>query len=235
MSARLEPNANANQTQPRRSYVYAHLDERGTPFYIGQGVGRRAWDHDRHPLWYRYVEKHLKGKYEVVILEENLTPKQAGQIESAWIAQESETLVNWFNMSRKTDFEAIDSYHKLRKANLSLFAEGREKEKTAPEEAVALYRETLARVAEYASIQAERGLIGQLLNEEIAETGLRGELQILDRLTLCLVRLGRDAEASEAAEQYFAKYRADLSLSVAAKIFKRVNKASATKTPNPSI
>ncbi|MFZ0927034.1 MAG: hypothetical protein WAN11_00425 [Syntrophobacteraceae bacterium] len=143
VSQRLERNPNANQTRPRRCYVYAHVDKQGTPFYIGQGVGRRAWDHDRHPLWHRYVEKHLKGDYGVVILEDNLTPKQAQKVESAWIAQESETLVNWFNMSRQTDFEAMDRYHTLRKANLSLFAEGKEIENTAPQEAVALYQESL--------------------------------------------------------------------------------------------
>ena len=140
VSARLERNPDAHQKQPRRSYVYAHLDERGTPFYIGRGVGRSAWNHDQHPLWHRYVEKHLKGNYEVVVLEDNLTPEQAEEIKSAWMAQESETLVNWCNMSRQTDFEAIDRYHMLRKANLSLVAEGKAIEKTAPQEAVALYR-----------------------------------------------------------------------------------------------
>lgn len=235
VSARLERNPDAHQKQPRCNYVYAHLDERGTPFYIGRGVGRSAWNHDRHPLWHRYVEKHLKGNYQVVVLEDNLTHEQAEEIKSAWMAQESETLVNWCNMSRQTDFKAIDRYHMLRKANLSLVAQGKATEKTAPQEAVTLYRESLERVAEYASIQAERGLVGQLINEERAETGLRGELQILDRLTLCLVRLGRDIEASEVVEQYFANYRADLSLSAAAKILKRVNKAPVTKTPYPSL
>ena len=223
-SPRLERNPNAHQTQPRRSYVYAHLDEQGTPFYIGQGVGRRAWNHDRDSLWHRHVEKHLNGKYEVAILEDNLTRKQAEKVESAWIDQESETLVNWENMSRPRDFAAIEEKHKLRKVNLSLFTEGKQKEKTAPEEAIVIYRRSLAEVAQYASIQPERGLVGQLIDEEIAEAGLHGELQILDRLTLCLVRLGRDIEASEVAEQYFAKYKADLSLSTAEKILKRVKK-----------
>ena len=67
------------------------------PFYIGKGTGRRAWQDDCHPLWHRYVKNHLQGKYSVVILADDLTADRAEELESAWITQESETLVNWIN------------------------------------------------------------------------------------------------------------------------------------------
>lgn len=46
---RLEPCADTNQVSPRGSYVYAHYDEKGTPFYIGKGKARRAWDNSQAP------------------------------------------------------------------------------------------------------------------------------------------------------------------------------------------
>lgn len=41
--------ATADQTNPRRFYVYAHEDKSGNIFYVGKGTGRRAWSPDRHP------------------------------------------------------------------------------------------------------------------------------------------------------------------------------------------
>ena len=219
-------NPAADQSHPKRSYVYAHLDEHGTLFYVGKGNGRRAWTDDRHPLWHRYVEKHLHGKYSVAILEDDLTPEQAEEIESIWIAQESDTLVNWINMNRATDFKASARYHELRNANLVTCAEAKAKEKTSPDAAVLLYQQALEKLAEYAPIQPDLGLVGKLIDEDIAEYGLRGELQILDRLTLCLVRLGRGTEAKAAATAYFSAYRRDAQLSGAQKIEQRVAKAA---------
>ena len=233
VAARRERNLGTSQSQPKRSYVYAHLDEYGTPFYIGKGVARRAWNDDRHPLWHRYVEKHLRGKYSLVILEDDLTPMEAEETESVWIAQETETLVNWVNMSRPTDFKASAHYHELRNANLALIAQAKDKEKTDLGGAVTLYKQAIERLAEYAKIQPDKGLVGKLLDEEIEEVGLRGELQILDRLTLCLVRLGRGSEASAAATSYFARYRADTLLSAAKSIQQRV--AKAVMAPNTAV
>ncbi len=177
-------------------------------------------------MWHRYVRTRLQGKYSVVILVDDFTSIEAEQAESEWIAQESETLVNSLNLGAKTDFEALDRYHSLRNANNQLIALARKMEKANPEETIRLYYQALANIEPYATIQAEGGLYGQLLDEERAEVGIGGELSLLDRLTLCLIRAGRGSEAATVTAQYFSKYRADEALAGAARIKKRVAKAA---------
>jgi len=159
-------------------------------------------------------------------LVDDLTSIQAEEAESEWIAQESETLVNWVNLGRKTDFKALDRYHSLRNANRQLVASAREMEKSHPEEAIRLYYQALANIEPYANIQAEGGLLGQLIDEERAEFGITGDLSVLDRLTLCLLRASRGSEASTVRAQHFSKYHADDPLVRAGPIKKRVAKAA---------
>lgn len=224
MSEHLKPCPLAEQERPKKYYVYGHFDEHGVPFYIGKGTGRRAWKNDRHELWHRYVKNHLNEKYSVVILVDDLTSDQAEHIESLWIAQESETLVNWINYNRETDFEAIEKYHNLRNSNRQLIALAREQEKLNSDEAINLYYKALGNIESYATIQPELGLVGSLLDESLKENGINGEIQILDRLTLCLGRSGRETEAIEVTKQYFTKYRSDHALSAAVRIKKRNEK-----------
>lgn len=216
----------ADQSSPRRHYVYAHMDEKGVPFYIGKGFRRRAWEKDRHPLWHRYVEKRLQGKYSVVILADDMSAEEAESLESQWIAQEAETLVNWVNAGRKTDFAALDRYHTLRRANRALVDQAKATETTDLPKAVEMYRQAISALRDYVSlVPAEKGIVGDLLHEEIEEFGRYGDLVILDRLTMCLVKLGCAKEAEQETAQYFAEYRADLGLAGAERISKRVSKA----------
>lgn len=225
---KLKPSSSANQDAPKRDYVYAHLTMDEVPFYIGKGTGRRAWDDSRHGLWHRYVANHLDSKYKIVILVDDLAPERAEELESAWIAQESETLVNWINFGRKTDFEALKRFHALQGENRERVARARQMEKSEPDLAIASYYEALRNIAAYAKLRTEGGLVGTLLDEERTEYGYSGELMVLDRLTLCLVRLGRGSEAKAVAEQYFNEYRCDERLSAAGAIKKRVAKAAAS-------
>jgi hypothetical protein len=221
----LEFDKNADQHRPRQSYVYAHLDRTGTVFYVGKGVGRRAWSPDRHPLWKRYVDNHLGGEYQVRIIRDNLTDERAEDLEAAWTSQCSDTIVNWSNMGREIDSEALVRYHSLRDANRVLIQNARMVEKQDLEEAVSMYAQAIDAAQAYASISYEKGLVGRLREEEKAEFGTGGEIMALDRLTMCLVKLGRAAEAAERADNYFTLYRRDLQYAVRGSIAKRIEKA----------
>lgn len=223
----LEPAPDAGQENPRRNYVYAHLDSAGKFFYVGKGDGRRAWSKDRHPLWRRYVEKHLGDRYQVRILQDNLSTDEAEEVEADWIAQCSEGLVNWQNMGRPTDLQALDQFHNLRNANRALIQQAKTIEKGDLAEAVRMYLQAVEAIRAYAFIDYEKGLVGQLLREEADEFGRSGEIEALDRLSICLIKLGRVAEAANHANSYFELYRLDTNLSSSQRIAKRIRKALA--------
>lgn len=222
---RLCPDPSANQSHPRGSYVYAHLDQSGNIFYIGKGAGNRAWSDDRHPLWHRYVERRAGGKYEVQILMEGLSAEEAERLESQWLAQEVATLVNWTNMARRSDYGAIDRFHRLRNANRAMAQLARELEKGAPAQAAEKYVAAIAAIGEYAFIKFELDLVGDLIDDENSEFGFSGDLAILERYTMVLVKLGRAPEAKVAIDGYIAKYKRDQSRSSFQKICARVEKA----------
>lgn len=221
-SEHLIPLPDVSQKSPKQHYVYGHFDEHGIPFYIGKGKGRRAWDNNRHPLWHRYVQKHLNGKFSVVILIDNLSSDRAEEEESNWITQETDTLVNWVNYNRKTDYSAIDKFHKLRDENRALVESAHEIEQSNRDEALKAYYQALENIAAYAYVQPDCGLVGKLINEEREENGIRGDMSILNKLINCLVKMNRKDEAAEIAKQYFAKYRADEALSSALRIKNKI-------------
>lgn len=223
-SKHLEPAADADQEKPRKHYVYAHVDGGGRIFYIGKGVGRRAWSKDRHLLWCRFVEKHLNGKYDVQILQDNLTSAQADELEAAWIAQCGDSLVNWSDMGRAIDLDALARHSKLRDANRALIREARRVEGRDIERAVAMYAQAIEAIHFYAFINYEKGLVGKLLAEDATELGHTGEFEALDRLTMCLLRLGRPEGAESCAQEYYSLYRRDRRARASERIAKRIGK-----------
>ena len=215
----------ADQISPRGFYVYAHVDRNGTIFYVGKGTGRRAWSDDRHYLWHRYLATRTSGQYKVLILADGLSADDAERLESRWLSQEVKTLVNWINLARKSDYAEIARCRDLRDANRTLIKSARDLEKTAPEEAASKYAEALAELDKYAFINSELGLVGELIDEDCAEHGYGGDLTILDRYSIVLIKLGRADEARLALERYAIKFRRDNCRSAIESIRSRIDKA----------
>jgi tetratricopeptide (TPR) repeat protein len=163
----------------------------------------------------------------VRILRDNLSEEEVEEIEAECIAQCSDTVVNWVNMGRETDFETLDRRNALRDMNIALIQQARNIEKYDLEKAASMYIRAIEAIQNYAFITYEKGLVGQLLEEETVEFGVHGEADALDRLTICLIKLGRPLEASEHTTKYFAQYRRDLEYAVANRIEKRISKALA--------
>jgi len=56
-------------------YVYTHEDMEGNIFYIGRGVGNRAWSKKRNKFWNEKVNQI--GDYEIKIAYDKLTKEEA--------------------------------------------------------------------------------------------------------------------------------------------------------------
>jgi hypothetical protein len=215
----------ANQNNPRKFYVYAHEDMSGQIFYIGKGTGMRAWSKDRHPLWHRYVNNHLANEYKIIILEDNLSSDESEELEGEWITHFGSSLVNWVNYGRETDFDALERFHKLRNTNKKLISEAKKIELEDLSKAILMYCNAIKAIQSYINIDYEKGLVGKLLREERNEIGLFGEIEALDRLTVCLIKLKRVKDAAQQMASYFKLYKGDLNGVVARRIQKRIGKA----------
>jgi hypothetical protein len=108
-----------------------------------------------------------------------------------------------------------------------LIQQARAVEKHDLELAVRMCVQAIEAITGYALINCEKGLVGQLLSEESDELGRSGEIEALDRLTICLIKLERPTEAKQHANNYFALYRRDLQLPASRRIAKRIEKALA--------
>jgi|SRR5271157_5460967 len=157
-----------DQESPSDYYVYGHYDAKGSLFYVGKGTANRAWSKQRHPLWLRYVNKHLDGQYEVRIIADGMTAEEAGEYEATFMAKRGDCLVNWSNMGRSTDFKLLDLYHTLRNANRQLIQETKAVEKTDLEMAAKNYTTAIGKTSEYAFMDFEHGTC-----RPIAERGIR--------------------------------------------------------------
>jgi hypothetical protein len=186
-------------------YVYVHRDNNGQIFYVGKGLGDRAWSKDHHPVWRQYVESRCGGQYTAQIVSYHETEDESLSVESEYISKYGPQLVNWQNSGRGFDYKAIDQYWAAKKANQAYVAETRPLETSNPPLAIERYQESMRRMYEYESLILERGLVADL-NREMGMEEYRGDKKILDRLTLCLWRQERYQELVASVSEFAKLY-----------------------------
>ncbi|MGO9094840.1 MAG: hypothetical protein ACLQGV_06410 [Bryobacteraceae bacterium] len=206
-------------------YVYVHRDAAGHIFYVGKGRGDRAKAQDRHPSWQWYVDTRLHGKYTVQIVSYHDTEEEALNVEADYIERCGPQLINWQNSGRDFDYEALDRYWSAKKDNQAFVAGTRPLETSDPPQAVAQYQEAMSKMYEHESLVLERGLLAEY-QQEMGYGKSRGDCNILNRLTLCLWKLGRYQDLIEAVDEFATFSPGSLGLTIMQGSLKRRAKAA---------
>jgi hypothetical protein len=204
-------------------YVYFHRDVNSKVFYVGKGTGRRSHSkHDRDTNWHTYVNERSGGKYTIQIVSRHATGDEAEEAEGRYISLYGAHLTNWINPCRQIDLDANNRYLQARKTNQELMAEARPLEATDPEKAIAEYRRAMLAMYEYERIVIETGLIAELMGDRN-----KGDAHVLDRLTLCLSKLGRHDELDAAVVEFQGRFPNCYPSTTLTAILKRHNRVRA--------
>ena len=207
-----------------KHYVYVHKGADGEIFYVGKGVGDRAYSKDRMPHWHHYVKTRCGGQYTVEIVRRFQNDEVALEFENDLIALHGHQIVNWQNSGRQTDFALNARFHKLRKANWLFIAETLPFESSDSVAAEERYQEAISRMTEYAKLVWEVGLVAEL-SREISESWdchlNAGDLAALDRLTLLYKKQQRWQDLIGAADSFFAVYPTTRTQGISIRILKR--------------
>lgn len=207
-----------------KHYVYCHKGPEGEIFYVGKGVGDRAYSKDRMPHWHHYVKTRCGGQYTVEIVRRFQSDEAALDFENDLMALYGDHLVNWVNPGRQTDFAVNARFHELRKANWLFISETVPLETSDPLGAEARYQEAIRRMTEYATLVWEVGLVAELSREISASWDCHlnaADLKALDRLTLLYKQQQRWQDLVDNADSFFGMYPSTRTQGISVAILKR--------------
>jgi len=115
--------------------------------------------------------------------------------------------------------QQLDEYWAIRRASDELSAAAKASERVNPDRAVEQYRQALAKSIEAETLSTTRAIFP-------GDDPDNRHVNVLDRLTLCLIRRSRIAEASDDVVGYFARFPTVKSTKVGVAILKRIEKAT---------
>ena len=133
---------------------------------------------------------------------------------------------------RRLDYGQVNRYHGMRASAKLLYQEAKEAEKQDIDKAIQGYRSAIKLHIESSKVQiytATRTDNNRSLHPE------SGDIDCLNRLTMCLCKQGKANEAEAAMIDYFTAFPKDSALRSAEQVRKRVEKAAARATGLPSV
>lgn len=162
-----------------------------------------------------YLERDIAPRYASALQRAGIAAKCPAQLrggigEKTFIGvvldsarlSEGDPLHHYERFFESDDDDPVDEhyaeYYRRREANQKFVFETRLLEASDPAGAAVRYGEALIAMREYEAIGVERGYI--------QANASRGDVTIIDRLTLCLIKSGREAEAVIEADRYFADF-----------------------------
>lgn len=125
---------------------------------------------------------------------------------------------------RGLNYENLEKYHSLRTKAKGLSKSAKERESINLDEAIDIHFKAIRMVIEAGRIEiytTKADWSGESMTGDI------GEISCLDRLTICLCKRKRAAEAAEATDEYFSVFPKQADLKAASAIRARIAKAAA--------
>lgn len=226
-----DPSAVRLNRNAREYGVYGHYTQDGVLFYIWTARNGEPTAPDSDYVWSEYVEKRLRGQYDVRCLRGGVTFDDAIAIKDEILAEHATTLLNRVNPHRRVLEDRYLEYEKLRSSCTESRIKGKALEASEPAAALKHYQESLAALNTYVTIVFEEGHFGEV-TQDLNRQAHGGEaVKILDRISLLLCKEKRYEEANEIAHQVFTAYPRAACSKAAATITKRIAKGVKAHAP----
>lgn len=204
--------------------VLGHFNEAGECFYVRTVNGSQSEIPDKDTLWSFYTQQMLNGKYEIRVLDEELSFKKALAIKEKLLKKHANTVLNRRNEWRECNAKAQDRYREIKGQIENLLNSGKVVEKTDPDEALIAYRRAFQLGEEQLDLLLEDGLFGEVDRAYGKIHRCNPLVKAVDRITLVLCRDKRYDEAAAVAEDLFSRYPGANLLAGAETIRNRVSK-----------
>lgn len=217
------PISHAGKRQPGDFYVYVHRDIEGQVFYVGKGIGNRAYEPGRGALWDAYLREYSGGQYEVEIIEKGLSEDSALAVEAEHISRISRNpnnLVNRVFDPPDSDQEQRSEFLKRLRLNSEATDATRALEKENLGAAIDRYFSLLGDLRDLAYIKYDSSRVGRL-----KQRMWTGNQKLLNRLTICLAKQKRYSELIEVVDQYCQDFTGGLGGVRGEAIRKRLDRA----------